>query len=257
MERIVKTIEVRCPVRTVYNQWTQFEEFPHFMSGVKEVRQIDDTHVHWHAEVWGVDREWDSEITEQVPDLRIAWRSVSGPYNAGTVRFEAVDPERTRVKLEMAYEPEGTIENMADKLGVLRGRVEETLEDFKEFIEKRGRETGAWRGEVHQAEKQRRGDAPGKPQTARRSASATGRTRKARRRGATTSASARRTSIPRKRAGYKPSSAAKSAAHRSKSGKKRITTRLSISVGAGGPGTARKPRMARRAGTGSRSSRGS
>ena len=109
MERIEKSIEVNAPVRAVYNQWTQFEEFPRFMAGVKEVRQLDDTHLHWHAEIWGKDKEWDAEITEQVPDRVIAWRSTSGAPNAGTVRFEPVAPDRTRVRLTMEYQPEGAI----------------------------------------------------------------------------------------------------------------------------------------------------
>ena len=161
MDRIEKSIEVGCPVRTVYNQWTQFEDFPKFMDGVKEVRQIDDTHVHWHAEVWGKDKEWDAEITEQVPDERISWRSVSGAENAGTVRFEPIGPERTRVRLVMAYEPEGAIENIGDALGALNSRVEHTVKDFKKFIESRGQETGSWRGEVHGGKKQSRSGSGG------------------------------------------------------------------------------------------------
>jgi uncharacterized membrane protein len=148
MERVEKVIEVDCPVRTVYNQWTQFEEFPRFMAGVKEVRQLDDTHVHWHAEVWGKDKEWDAEITEQEPDNRISWKSTSGAPNAGTVRFESLGAERTKVRLAMAYQPEGAIEGVGDRLGIFSARVQRTVEDFKTFIEKRGRETGAWRGEV-------------------------------------------------------------------------------------------------------------
>jgi uncharacterized membrane protein len=154
MERVDKSIEVNCPVRTVYNQWTQFEEFPRFMAGVKEVRQLDDTHVHWHAEVWGKDEEWDAEITEQTPDERISWRSVSGAPNAGTVRFEPLGPDRTRVRLTMAYEPQGAVEKAGDALGVFTSRVENTVEDFKKFIESRGAETGAWRGQVHDSRKQ-------------------------------------------------------------------------------------------------------
>ena len=148
MEQVEKTVEVNCPISTVYNQWTQFEEFPHFMAGVKEVRQIDDTHVHWHAELWGKDKEWDAEITEQEPDKRISWKSISGAPNAGTVRFEALGADRTRVRLVMAYEPEGAIENMGDAMGLVSARVETTVQDFKKFIESRGQETGAWRGEV-------------------------------------------------------------------------------------------------------------
>jgi uncharacterized membrane protein len=149
MERAEKTIEVRCPLRATYNQWTQFEEFPRFMKGVKEVRQLDDTHVHWHAEVWGKDKEWDAEITEQVPDSRISWKSVSGVRTAGTVRFEPVDADCTRVHLAMAYDPEGAVEKAGDALGVVERRVATVLDDFKDFMEQRGGETGGWRGEVH------------------------------------------------------------------------------------------------------------
>ena len=149
MERIEKTVVVHQPVRTVYNQWTQFEEFPRFMAGVKEVKQLDDTHVHWHAEIWGKDKEWDAEITEQVPDQCISWRSISGDArNAGTVRFEPISRDETRVRLTMEYEPQGAVENVGDALGVLSGRVQNTVEDFKKFIESRGAETGGWRGEV-------------------------------------------------------------------------------------------------------------
>ena len=162
MERIEKSIEVKCPVRTVYNQWTQFEESPRFMAGVKEVKQLDDTHVHWHAEIWGKDKEWDAEITEQVPDQRISWRSTSGDApNGGTVRFEPVGVDKTRVHLTMEYEPEGAIENIGDALGVMSGRVQNTVEDFKKFIEKRGHETGGWRGEVHDSKTQGRGSPAG------------------------------------------------------------------------------------------------
>jgi uncharacterized membrane protein len=149
MERIEKSIEVRQPVHTVYNQWTQFEEFPRFMSGVKEVKQLDDTHVHWHAEIFGKDKEWDAEITQQVPDQCIAWRSTSGDApNAGVVQFEPIAADRTRVHLMMEYEPQGVVENVGDAVGLLSKRVQTTVEQFKKFIESRGVETGGWRGEV-------------------------------------------------------------------------------------------------------------
>ena len=154
MERIEKSIEVACPVRTVYNQWTQFEEFPRFMTGVKEVRQLDDTHVHWRAEVWGKDKEWDAEITEQVPDQRISWRSTTGDApNGGTVRFEPVGADRTRVRLAMEYEPQGAVEKIGDAVGIMTARVQNSVENFKKFIESRGQESGAWRGEVHGGQK--------------------------------------------------------------------------------------------------------
>ena len=148
MERIEKTVEVDRPVRTVYNQWTQFEDFPKFMAGVKEVRQLDDTHLHWRAEVWGKDEEWDAEITEQEPDQRVSWRSIGGTPNGGTVRFEPLGENRTRVRLAMSYQPEGFVEKVGDAMGAVETQVEKSVRDFKQFIESRGTETGAWRGEV-------------------------------------------------------------------------------------------------------------
>jgi uncharacterized membrane protein len=153
MQRIEKTFEIDCPVKTVYDQWTQFEDFPRFMEGVKEVRQLDDTHLHWRASIGGKDKEWDSEIVEQVADQRIAWRSTSGAPNAGTVRFEPLDKGRTRVKLTMEYEPQTAVEKAGDALGVVSHKVESALEKFKELLEHRGSETGAWRGEVHGGQK--------------------------------------------------------------------------------------------------------
>jgi carbon monoxide dehydrogenase subunit G len=148
MARVEKSVEVNCPVRTVYNQWTQFEDFPRFMEGVEEVRQLDETHLHWRAKIGGKEKEWDAEIVEQVPDRRIAWRSTGGAPNAGTVEFEPEGSDRTRVKLAMDYEPEGAVEKVGDAVGVPSRRIEEDLERFKQFIESRGSETGQWRGEV-------------------------------------------------------------------------------------------------------------
>jgi uncharacterized membrane protein len=153
MERVEKVVDVDRPLSTVYNQWTQFEDFPKFMDGVKEVRQLDDTHLHWRAEVWGKEKEWDAEITEQEPDRRISWKSVDGAANAGTVRFEPLDADRTRVRLVMAYDPEGVVENVGDALGLFTSRVEHSVEEFKRFIESRGVETGGWRGEVDDGER--------------------------------------------------------------------------------------------------------
>ena len=153
MERITKTFEIDAPVQKVYNQWTQFEEFPRFMDGVKEVRQLDDTHLHWKASIAGKDKEWDSEIVEQVPDQRIAWRSTSGAPNAGTVRFEPLNKDRSRVHLTMEYEPKGFVENVGDAVGIVGRKVEKAVEDFKKLIEHRGQETGAWRGEVRGGQK--------------------------------------------------------------------------------------------------------
>jgi uncharacterized membrane protein len=156
MATLEKSIEVNVPVNTAYNQWTQFEDFPKFMEGVKEVRQLDDTHVHWHAEIAGKDKEWDAEITEQIPDQRIAWRSTSGTPNSGIVTFEKISDDKTRITLRMDYEPEDVMEKAGDAAGVLSRRVEGDLQRFKEFIESRGQETGAWRGKVEQGQPQPR-----------------------------------------------------------------------------------------------------
>ena len=135
-------------VRTVYNQWTLFEEFPRFMEGVKEVTQLDATRLHWKAEIAGQEKEWDAEITEQTPDQRIAWTSRGGAINGGVVTFHRLSDFRSKVMLQLEYAPQGVVENVGDVLGVVSLRVQGDLERFKEFIEQRGRETGAWRGQV-------------------------------------------------------------------------------------------------------------
>jgi uncharacterized membrane protein len=148
MSTVEKSVDVNVPIQTAYNQWTQFEEFPRFMEGVKSVTQTDDTHLHWVAEIAGKDKEWDAEITEQHPDERVAWTSTSGARNAGVVTFHRLDDDTTRVTLQMDVDPEGLIENIGDWTGILDGRVEGDMKRFKEYIESRGVETGAWRGEV-------------------------------------------------------------------------------------------------------------
>ena len=148
MATIEQSIEVNAPLRAVYNQWTQFEDFPRFMEGVKEVRQLDDKRLHWRAVIAGKEKEWDAEIVEQRPDERIAWTSRGGAWNSGVVTFHRIDDSRTRVMLQVDYEPEGVVENVADALGVVKARIKGDLERFKDFIERRGRETGAWRGEI-------------------------------------------------------------------------------------------------------------
>lgn len=148
MATIEESIEVGVPVTTAYNQWTQFEEFPQFMEGVREVRQDDDVHLHWVAEIGGQDREWDAEITEQIPDARVAWTSTSGAHNAGAVTFHRLDDTHTKVMLQLEFEPEGFVESAGDALGFVNRRAKGDLERFKEFIEQRGHESGGWRGDV-------------------------------------------------------------------------------------------------------------
>jgi uncharacterized membrane protein len=152
MASVEKHVEVDVPVRTAYNQWTQFEDFPHFMEGVKEVRQLDDTHLHWRAELAGKEQEWDAVITEQTPDARIAWRNTSGAENAGVVTFHRLGDSQTRVMLQIEYDPDGFVENVGDALGIVSRRIEGDMKRFKEFIESRGQATGAWRGEVNQTQ---------------------------------------------------------------------------------------------------------
>ena len=148
MEHIERSIDVDVPVSTVYNQWTQFEEFPRFMEGVEEVMQLDNKRLRWRAEIGGKVVEWDAEIFEQVPDRRIAWRSITGELNTGMVNFEPISPNRTRVSVKINYRPEGALEKIGSALGVVGQRVHGDLERFKEYIESRGRETGAWRGQI-------------------------------------------------------------------------------------------------------------
>jgi uncharacterized membrane protein len=155
MASIEESIEVGVPVRVAYNQWTQFEEFPRFMEGVKEVHQLDDKHLHWRAEIAGKAKEWDAEITEQIPDERIAWTSRSGPWNAGVVTFHRIDDTHTKAMLQLDYDPEGIVENLGNTLGVVKARVKGDMQRFREFVESRGRETGAWRGEIKQGQVER------------------------------------------------------------------------------------------------------
>jgi uncharacterized membrane protein len=150
MSEIIETIDVDVPVRTAYDQWTQFEHFPTFMEGVKEVRQLDDTTLEWVANVAGNEKRWKARITQQEPDERIAWTSIDGAHNAGVVTFHRLGEGRTRVTLQLDVDPEGPVENIGDALGLVRQRVKGDMKRFKEFIEKRGQETGAWRGEVKQ-----------------------------------------------------------------------------------------------------------
>ncbi len=155
MHTIEQSIEVDAPISTVYNQWTQFEQFPEFMEGVEQVRQIDEKRLHWVAEIAGQRREWDAEIREQIPDQQIAWRSISGQYNEGVVRFEKLAANRSRVHVVIAYEPDGALEKLGGALGVASARVKGDLKRFKEFVESHGTATGAWRGEIHGGETSR------------------------------------------------------------------------------------------------------
>ncbi|MET9509681.1 SRPBCC family protein [Streptomyces flavidovirens] len=149
MSTVKETVEVEVPVRTAYNQWTQFEEFPNFMEGVEEVRQIDDRHNHWTTKIGGVTREFDTEIVDQLPDERITWRTTSGDTNQkGMVRFQPLDDTHTRVELVMDVETSGAAEKTADMTGMIDRRVKGDMRRFKEFIEHRGGESGSWRGRI-------------------------------------------------------------------------------------------------------------
>lgn len=144
-----KSIEINVPIRTAYNQWTQFESFPQFMEGVQDVRQLDDKRLRWRARVGGKEETWEADIVEQTPDQVIAWRSTSGAENAGRVTFIPLDANRTRVTVRLDYGPQGVVESAGDALGFMDRRVEGDLQRFKKFIEERDIATGAWRGEIH------------------------------------------------------------------------------------------------------------
>lgn len=147
--KVDKSIEVEVDISSAYNQWTQFEDFPEFMKNVEEVRQIDDTTLHWKGDIGGVEREWTATITHQTPDEKVAWRADGDVTQAGTVTFEQLGADRTRVNLVLEFEPQDWKEKAADALNITERRIESDLERFKKFIEERGgHETGAWRGEV-------------------------------------------------------------------------------------------------------------
>jgi uncharacterized membrane protein len=148
MSTIEQTIDVNVPLHTAYNQWTQFEEFPSFMEGVESVTQLDDRHLRWVADIGGETREWQAEIVAQEPDRRVAWRATDGKDNAGVVTFQPIDQSTTRVEVQMQWEPEGMKEKAGSMVGMDDRRVKGDLERFKDMIEKRGVETGAWRGDI-------------------------------------------------------------------------------------------------------------
>ena len=148
--KVEKSVQVDVPLSTAYNQWTQFEDFPHFMGGVKEVRQLDDRRLHWVAEIAGVRREWEASVLEQVPDQKIAWAATAGATNAGAVRFEPAGAGSTIVYLTLEYEPEGVVEQVGDKLGIVERQVQSDLERFKKLIESEGYASGAWRGAINE-----------------------------------------------------------------------------------------------------------
>lgn len=158
MSTIEHAVDVNVPIRVAYNQWTQFESFPEFMEGVESIRQVTDTRTHWITEIAGVKREFDAEITEQHPDERVAWRSLERPHQSGVVTFHRISPDASRVTLQMDYEPEGFAEKAGDWLNIVSSRVKGDMERFKKFIESRGGETGAWRGDVPGAHQR---DVPG------------------------------------------------------------------------------------------------
>ena len=148
MPKIEESVEVEVPVSTAYDQWTQFEEFPSFMDGVEKVKQLDDTHLHWVASIGGHQEEWDAEITEQIPDERIAWKATSGKGNAGVVTFHRLDDKRSKIMLQLDWESEGMVEALGAMVGQDDRKVKGDLERFKELIEKRGTPSGAWRDKV-------------------------------------------------------------------------------------------------------------
>ncbi len=148
MSNVQKSIDVNVPVSTAYNQWTQFEEFPRFMEGVKSVRQLDDKRLHWKTQIAGKEEDFDAVIDQQVPDQRIAWHSTIGPKQGGVVTFHRLGDSKTRIMLQMEYEPQGVVEKAGDMLGAVSMRIQGDLDRFKKYIEERGAESGAWRGEV-------------------------------------------------------------------------------------------------------------
>lgn len=148
MGTVTQSVDVDVPVNVAYNQWTQFEEYPQFMEHVQRVEQIDDTHLRWHVKLGPAERQFGAVIDEQHPDERVAWHSTEGPTHAGVVTFHRIDEGKTRVTAQMDIDPEGVAENVADALNIVDVQIKGDMKRFKEFIEQRGTETGAWRGDV-------------------------------------------------------------------------------------------------------------
>ncbi len=149
MTQIQQSIDVDVPVRTAYNQWTQFESFPEFMSGVESITQIDDKNLHWVTDIAGIEREFDATITEQHPDERVAWESIGGEAkHAGVVTFHRLDDDKSRVMVQIDWEPTGVVEKVGSAVNIDERRVKGDLQRFKSFIESRASESGAWRGDI-------------------------------------------------------------------------------------------------------------
>lgn len=148
MATIEESVDVQVPVRTAYDQWTQFEQFPSFMESVDQVQQEDDKHLRWVASIAGDRREWRAEITEQHPDHRVAWKALDAAGPHGVVTFHKLSDDETRVMVQMDYEPEGAKESLGSALGLDSHSVKRDLNSFKELIEQQGSASGAWRGNV-------------------------------------------------------------------------------------------------------------
>ncbi len=148
MTSVTESVDVEVPISVVYNQWTQFESFPEFMNGVERIIQTDDRHSHWVTKIGGADREFDTEITEQHPEERVAWKSTDGTTHAGVITFHRLSEQSTRVTAQIDWQPEGLVEKAGAVLGVDDHQVKADLKRFKKFIESRGQETGGWRGDV-------------------------------------------------------------------------------------------------------------
>ena len=155
MASITESIDVQVPVRTAYDQWTQFEEFPQFMEDVQSVEQIDDGILHWVVGAGVKQHAWTAEVTEQRPDELVAWRAIEGRWNAGVVTFDRLAEDETRVILQMEHENEGLMDQLGSALGMDSRRVQGDLGRFKELVEARGDATGAWRGEIQDGERAR------------------------------------------------------------------------------------------------------
>ena len=148
MSTVEQSIDIDVPVSVAYDQWTQFESFPEFMDGIEEVRQIDDTHLHWRAKIGGHEVEWDAVITEQLPDERVAWKATDGKANAGVVTFHRLSDDSSRIMVQIEHESDGVMEKVGSALGADKREVKNSLERFKELVEQPGRRHGSWRGEV-------------------------------------------------------------------------------------------------------------
>ncbi|MFI5569086.1 SRPBCC family protein [Streptomyces sp. NPDC051740] len=150
---IMEYIDVGVPLRTAYDQWTQYQDFSTFAKGVKSANKADDTTSDWQAKIWWSNRSWKAKTTEQVPDDRIAWSSEGAKGTTrGVVSFHRLADNLTRVLLVIEYYPSGFFEKTGNIWRAQGRRARLDLKNFARFITLKGEAEDSWRGEIRDGE---------------------------------------------------------------------------------------------------------